>query len=386
MKGTIVRRGKSSWRLKFDVGADPVTGCRKIAYRTVRGTKKQAEAELTKAIAEMQAGGFVDPTTLTVKDYLSRWLKDHAAVSVSAKTLERYTELADRHLSPRLGAHTLQKLTPMHIQNAYSDMLNSGRIRGGGGLSARTVHHAHRLLFQALRQAVRWQLLARNPAEAVTPPRPLATEISILDDAQVGVLLKGARSTRMYTPILLAITTGLRRGEVFGLRWSDLDLDNGRLSVAQAVEQTKAGISFKTPKTRRSRRTVTLPQVTVEALRSHRAKQAAERLALGLGKDDLGLVFTSPLGEPVSVRAVSKEFARIVKRAKLPPVTFHGLRHTHLTALLKAGIHPKIASERAGHASVGITLDVYSHVLPSMQDGLTAGVDAAIRNALAEQP
>ncbi|MGC8536965.1 MAG: site-specific integrase [Rhizomicrobium sp.] len=362
-----------------------MTGGRKIAYRTVRGTKKQAEAELSKAVAEMHAGGFIDGTNMTVKEYLGRWLKDHAAVTVSAKTLERYTELADRHLSPRLGAHALQKLTPMHIQNAYSDMLESGRIKGGGGLSARTVHHVHRLLFQALRQAVRWQLLSRNPAEAVTPPKPPPTEIAILDEDQVGVLLKAARSTRMYTPILLAITTGLRRGEVFGLRWTDIDLENGRLSVAQALEQTKAGIAFKAPKTKRSRRTVTLPSVTIEALRAHRAKQAAERLALGLGKDDLGLVFTSPLGAPVSVRAVSKEFARIVKRAKLPPLTFHGLRHSHLTALLKAGVHPKIASERAGHASVAITMDVYSHVLPSMQDGLTGGVDAAIRKALAEQ-
>lgn len=384
MKGTIVRRGKSSWRLKFDVGADPVTGGRKIAYRTVHGTKRQAEAALAKALAELQDGDFVDPSAMTVHEYLKKWLSDYARHNVAHKTFERFEELINNQIVPRLGSVKLQKLTPLQIQSAYSFMLEHGRIKGGG-LSPRTVHHVHRLLYQALRQAVKWQLLARNPVEAVTPPKPSDTEIQILEGAQIGVLLRTAESTRMYVPILLSVTTGLRRGEVFGLRWSDVDLLRGRLSVTQALEQTKAGISFKEPKTRRSRRTVTLPQVTIEVLRAHRADQAAERLALGLGKDDLGLVFTNPLGEPVSVRAASKEFARIVKRAKLPPVTFHGLRHTHLTELLKSGVHPKVASERAGHASVAITMDTYSHVLPTMQDGLTAGIDAAIRTALAEQ-
>ncbi len=248
--------------------------------------------------------------------------------------------------------------------------------------SARTVHHAHRILFQALRQAVRWQLLMSNPAEAVTPPKPQPVEIAVLDEAQVGTLLRSAQSTRLYGPILVAVTTGLRRGEIFGLRWRDLDLDKGRLTVAQAIEQTRAGLAFKAPKTKRSRRVVTLPSVTIEALRSLRASQAAERLALGLGKDERGLVFTNKLGEPVNPRAASKEFTRIVKRAGLPRVSFHFLRHTHITALLRAGVHPKIASERAGHASVAITMDVYSHAVPSMQEDLTAGIDASIRTAL----
>ena len=382
MKGNITRRGAKSWRLKFDLGADPVTGARRLAFKTVRGSKRDAQTALSRALTELENGDWIEPSSLTVSDYLARWLRDHARNTVSGKTYERYSELLNQHLVPRLGAHRLQKLTPLHIQGAYAEMLASGRLRAMGGLSRRTVHHAHRVLFSALRQAVRWQLVSRNVAEAVTPPSPDYAEIAVLDEAQIGTLLKAAKGTRLYVPVLVAVTTGLRRGEVLGLRWQDVDLDGGRLSVAQAMEQTRAGLAFKPPKTKRSRRSVTLPSITVEGLRVQKAAQAAERLALGLGKDDRGLVFTNALGAPVNPRAMSKEFGRMVRRADLPLVTFHGLRHTHLTALLRAGVHPKIASERAGHASVVITMDVYSHVLPSMQDDLARGVDVAIRTAL----
>jgi integrase len=264
-------------------------------------------------------------------------------------------------------------------------MLATGHRDGAGGLSARTVRHAHSILFAALRQAVRWQLLHRNPAEAVTPPSVTDREIAVFDDAQIGVLLNAARPTRLYVPIMVAVTTGLRRGEVLGLRWSDLDLAAGCLTVAQAIEQTRSkGLTFKAPKTKHGRRTLSLPAVTIEALRSHKAVQAAERLALGLGKDEHGVVFTTVEGEPMNPRDTSQFFGRIVKRAGLPAVTFHGLRHSHLTALLRAGVHPKIASSRAGHASIAITMDTYSHVIPSMQDDLARGVDATIRKAMAQ--
>jgi integrase len=217
----------------------------------------------------------------------------------------------------------------------------------------------HRVLSQALRQAVRWQLIARNPCEAVDPPKPARKEIAYLSSDEMATLLK---------------TTGLRRGECLGLRWRDVDLDGAALSVAQALEETKAEIGFKSPKTARSRRTVTLPALAAEELRRHKARQAEERLKLGIGKDETGLMFTGPLGDPIRPRTLTKQFGRIVNLAKVPRISFHGLRHSHLTHLLAAGVHPKIASERAGHSSVSITLDVYSHAVPGLQ------ADAALRS------
>lgn len=170
----------------------------------------------------------------------------------------------------------------------------------------------------------------------------------------------------MYVPVLVAATTGLRRGEVFGLRWKDIDLEESVLSVSQALEQTRSGLRFKAPKTARGRRTISLPSITVEQLREHRVEQAKERLALGLGKHSQDLVFTEVDGAPVNIERVLRKFSQKVGVLGLPLVTFHGLRQTHITNLLKAGVHPKIASERAGHASISITLDTYSHVVPGM--------------------
>jgi integrase len=217
-------------------------------------------------------------------------------------------------------------------------------------------------------------LIARNPCEAVDPPKPARKEIAYLSSDEMATLLKAARASRFYPVILLAATTGLRRGECLGLRWRDVDLDGAALSVAQALEETKAEIGFKSPKTARSRRTVTLPALAAEELRRHKARQAEERLKLGIGKDETGLMFTGPLGDPIRPRTLTKQFGRIVNLAKVPRISFHGLRHSHLTHLLAAGVHPKIASERAGHSSVSITLDVYSHAVPGLQ------ADAALRS------
>ncbi len=382
MKGHIQRRGKS-WRLKFDIGNDPQTGERRVRYRTVRGGKRDAQRELNRVLAEVEDNKYFDTGRLTVGQYLDRWLADYASVNVSPKTYERYEEVVEKHLKPALGNPQIGKLRPLDIQTYYSEALRSGRLNGKGGLSARTVHHHHRILFQALRQAVRWEVITRNPAEAAKPPSPETREINYLQPDELIALLRFTKSTRLHVPVLLAATTGLRRGEVLGLRWKDIDLDKGWLTVTQALEQTRSGLRFKAPKTKRSRRTVTLPQITGAALRDHRIAQMKERLALGLGKPPgEEVVFTRYDGEPVNPRNFSKEFDRIVKRSGVRRITFHGLRHTHLTNLLRANVHPKIASERAGHSSVSITLDIYSHVIPGLQDEVAQTVDTMLAGVL----
>jgi integrase len=379
--GHIQRRGENSWRLKFDIGADPLTGRRQIRYKTIRGTKKDAQRELRELLGAVDRGTHVDPGKLTLGQWLAQWLEE-ARHGTSAKTHERYAEIVNKHLVPALGSIQLAKLAPVHVQKYYADALASGRRDGKGGLSAQTVRHHDRVLNVALKRARALRLIAVNVVEDVSAPKVERGELEVLTPAEAEALLAAAASTRLYTPIALALGTGMRRGEVLGLRWSDVDVDGASLRVVQSLEVTDAGLRFKAPKTKRSRRTIALSASIVDVLRRHKAAQAQERLQLGLGKNERGLVFTRIDGEPVNPDNFSKEFTRVVKRAGIRPVTFHGLRHAHLTALLEAGVHPKVASERAGHSSVGVTLDLYSHVTQGMQEDAALRIDVGLRKIL----
>jgi integrase len=226
-------------------------------------------------------------------------------------------------------------------------------------------------------------VLFRNPALQVRPPRPPGREIKILTKPEIAQVLRACEGRGLALPVLVAVTTGIRRGELFGLRWSDVDLDMAKLSVNQSLEWTKGKPGFKAPKTKGSRRTITLPALTVQALRAHRVEQGAERLRLGLGKPEL--VFTRADGEPVSLDYVSRTFGELIAKLGVTPITFHGLRHTHISHQLMDGVHVKVVSERAGHASVGITLSVYTAFLPSLQDKAAEGVDAWLRDELANE-
>lgn len=383
MKGHIQQRGKA-WLLKYDIGPDPVTGKRRQRYHTVHGTKREAQAELAKRLAQVAENTHADPARITVKEYLERWLDDYAQHNVSAKTLERYREIVDKHLVPALGTHRLGRLAPTHIQGYYTQALDAGRRDGKGGLSKQTVKHHHRVLSQAMAQAVRWQLLPRNPCEAVNPPRPDKTEMQWLSQEETGQLLRAAEGRWVHLPVLLAVTTGLRRGEVLALRWRDVDLEAGILAVTQTLEETAKGLAFKQPKTARSRRRIKLWDITIEALRQHKVSQAKARLKAGPAYEDHGLVCGDALGRPVRPRELTKAFNRLVtgKANAVRQVRFHDLRHTHISHLLQAGEHPKVVSDRAGHASVAITLDVYAHVAPAMESSAGKALDAALQDQL----
>jgi integrase len=228
-----------------------VTGKRRVRFVTVRGGKREAQRRLTELLGQVQRGDHPSATAgLTVGAYLETWLADHIAQRVSAKTLERYSEIVRAHLVPALRAVPLAKLTPMQIQAAHAAALTGGRrqpkANGLKGLAAQTVKHHHRVLSQALKQAVRLGLIARNPAERVDPPRPARTEMKILDPAQTAALLAAAEHSFAYVPIVLAVATGARRGEVLGLRWADVDLERATASIAQTLEETdRGGLAFK---------------------------------------------------------------------------------------------------------------------------------------------
>lgn len=385
MRGNITKRGKGSWRLKFDLGVDDATGQRNTQFVTVRGTKKEAEAELNRRLHQVEEGSFVERSGATVESYALHWLSAIAPSKASAKTLERYGEIINLHIVPKLGKIALQKLDGSKIDDFYQHLRTAGRRDGKGGLAPQTVQHIHRLLSQIMASAVKARKLRQSPMAAVqTTPKVRSEEIQVLDDAELGKLLKHLKGRAIYMPVMLAASTGMRRGEVLALRWKDIDLDRASLQVAQVVEETKAGISLKEPKTDRSRRTIALPARLVQELRSHRGALAAQRLKLGLGKDEQDLVFPTWDGRMRSPRPFSKEFAREADAAGVGHVTFHGLRHTHITHLLRSGVPVHVVSTRAGHANPSVTLNIYAHMLPGQQEGAAAVVDAALTAALQE--
>jgi len=367
----------------LDIGLKP-DGSRNVKWHSVKGTRQDAERERVRLLHELNTGAYVEPAHETVAVFLRRWLDGYQRMKVSAKTFERYAEIVDKQLIPALGHYQLAKLKPLQIQGYYAKALETGRRDGKGGLSPQTVLHHHRVLRAALRRAVMWGLLGINPADAVEPPRPTRKETRVLSDSDAATLLRAVEPTRHYVPTLLALTTGMRRGEILGLRWADLDLDAGTLAVRQTLEQTRAGLRFKEPKTQKSRRLVPLASIAIEALRAHRGTQVASRLALGVVYQDSDLVFPAPDGQPWNPGSFSAAFIKLAVDARLPRLRFHDLRHSHATQLLRLGIHPKIVSERLGHATTGITLDLYSHVVPGMQDDAVAQVDKSLRLALGE--
>jgi integrase len=383
MKGHIRQRSPGSWELRYDFGVDPGTGKRRIATTTVRGDRKAAERELRRLLCTVDQGEHVDPSRMAVREWLEHWLSTVRA-EVSPKTHERYGEIVRNFLAPSFGNLSLTKLAPVHIQQAYNGWATGGRLDGKpGGLSPQTRRHIHRILRTALGRAVEQQAIARNPADAFKKrlPKVERRTLTTLTAEQSARLLESIAHSRVYWPVLLALSTGMRRGEILALRWKNVDLERGAVRVVESLEQTNAGIRFKPPKTNQHR-VITLPAYAVEELRRLRRQQAEELLAVGVRQTGETLVCCRADGQPHKPLSLTYEFARFVARMKdLPRVRFHDLRHSHATQLLASGVHPKIASERLGHASIGITLDLYSHVTDTMQCDAAQRLDSAMQLA-----
>jgi integrase len=379
MKGHLVERSPGHWAVVLDV-ADPEKGKRKRKWHSFKGTKRQAQDEAARLITEMRSGSYIEPGKMKVAEFLERWL-EHTKSQVAPRTHERYVEVVRKNLVPLIGSIALTKLRPVQISDAYVKALASGRRDGKGGLSPRTVHHLHRILKQALSQAVRWSLLVRNPADAIDPPKVERAKMKALDASEIVRLLDAFRPTRMFVPVLLGVLCGLRRGEIAALRWGSVDLQRAQMSVSESMEQTRAGIRRKDTKNGRSR-TVALPGYVVDELRQHRVRQAEELLRIGIRITEDTTVVAQADGKPLQPNSLTHEWVRILAGTTLPRVRLHDLRHTHATQLLINGVHPKVAQERLGHSTVGVTLDLYSHTIPGMDVDAAAKVDAALRAAI----
>lgn len=387
MKGHIRQRTKGSWEICLDVGQDPSTGKRRRHHETVKGGKGAAQKRLAELLVSIGKGVYTKPTKLTVGEYLEQWLGGYVSTNCASRTRERYEEIVRVHLIPALGSLSLSSLRPQHIQEYYALALESGRRDGKGGLLARTVHHHHRVLHEALRHAVKHGILIGNPAAAVDPPRPENKEIVWLGPSDVRLFLDSAKRGPYYPAFYTAVYTGLRRSELLGLRWCDIDLDLATLSVVQTLKQLKnRQYVFETTKTKYGRRRVALSPSLAILLREHRAKQEDARKLLGKPMEPIDLVFSHPDGAPLRPNSLTRAFRRIARSLGLDGVRLHDLRHAHATLMLQKGIHPKIVSERLGHSSIAITLDTYSHVLPGLQEAAARRFEEGLHDVAAAIP
>jgi len=375
MRGHIRRRGERSWAVVVDLAPDPATGKRRQKWHSVKGTKRDAERELARLLNELNTGGYVEPTRMTIGQYMKDWLAQTAS-TVRPLTHESYAAMARCHIEPALGAVRLNQLSPAVIERWCREQLAGGRADGRGqALSPRTVRYCLRILSMALKRAVRLGLVPRNAAEAVDPPRHSRREVPFLDVRVAERLIQAAGGTRLELPVLLAVTTGMRRGEILGLRWADVDLARGSLEVRQAL---LPGRRFAPPKTTSGRRPVALPQGVAEPLKKQRASCEEARRLLGPAYEDHDLVVCLGDGRPWEPTTLSSAFHELARRTGLGGLRFHDLRHLHATVLLRAGIHPKVVADRLGHSTVGVTLDTYSHVVPDLQRQAAQAIDTLL--------
>jgi integrase len=381
--GHVRQRSPQSWELRYSLGTDPASGRRRIATVTVKGTRKDAERELRRLLRTLDTGEYIEPSHMTVGQWLEQWL-DTVRAEVSPKSHERYAEIVRNFLVPALGHVPLVKLVAPQLQEAYNRWASGGRLDGkDGGLSPLTRRYIHTIVRSALSRAVEQQLLARNPADAFKKrlPKVERHELTTLSAEQSARLLDAIKASRLYWPVLLALSTGMRRGEILALRWRNVDLDRGALRVMESLEQTKSGLRFKPPKSGKTR-AITLPSFATEELRRFRREQAEELFRLGIRQGGDTLVCGRADGRPHQPRSLTQEFTRLMRRVKdLPRIRLHDLRHSHATQLLLSGVHPKIAQERLGHSTIATTLDLYSHVTETMQTDAAQRLDAAFHAA-----
>ena len=378
MRGSITQRSKGSWCLKIDEPRDPLTGKRHQHTETVRGTRKDAERRLTELKHSLDKGTYVTPSRMSFGEYLRDWSR-RVEPNLSPRTARSYRDLVRLYVSPELGAIPLYRLEPMHVQ-LLCDHLKARPGKGGGvALSPRTVRYCYTIVKKALNDAQKMGLVVRNVAAVVDPPPMDPKPSNPMAPEDVPTFLEFARDTPYYALLFTLVYTGMRRGEALALKWKNVDLVLCTLSVVESMYWLDGEYHVKKPKTKHGRRLVALPPSLALVLLKHKEEQESLRQALGTALTPEDFVFSHPDGKPWNPDTITHAFPKITARAGLPRVRLHDLRHTHATIMLKAGTPAKVVSERLGHSSTRITLDVYSHVLPGMQEAAARDFDDLIK-------
>lgn len=375
-QGHAYKRGKT-WAYVVDVALPGEK--RKQKTKSGFPTKKAALAAMQEVQVAVTRGSYLEPSKLTLAEYLTDWL-----VSIRRElqpgTFDSYELHCRRYIVPSLGGVPLRSLTRTRVKAFYADLSTEGRVRRQGGLSTKTVHNIHLTLRKALNDAVEDSLISQNPAAGAHRLSSARPEPDTWTPAQLRQFLDYVEGDRLAAAWRLAAMTGMRRGEVLGLRWQDADLENGRVSVRQQLVKANGSVAFGQPKTAKGRRSLVIDEGTRRSLREHRRRCAEERLRFGPGYVEQGLVFTREDGSPLDPDTFSQRFLLLSRRARLPAIKFHGLRHTHATHALVAGVHPKVVQERLGHSSITVTLDTYSHAVPSLETEAADRIAAVLEN------
>ena len=365
-EGSIFQRKDGRWVAQIALE----DGKKKLLYRK---SKQEAIAALRKAQYELERGVLVTEKDMKLGPYLEHWLEHIHKRALRIGTYIRYRGLLSNHIIPALGSIKLQKPSPQHIETFYAHKQDEGQ-------SASSISSMHGLLHQALKQAVRRNLVARNACDAVTLPRKSRHEVTSLTKEQAQTLLEAVRGQRLEAILAMALTTGMRRGELLALQWQDIDWEGGSVQVRRSVNRY-AGQGYKVsePKTSKGRRKVMLPQFVLDILKGHRTAQLEARLRTGAAWQDRGLVFCSAQGGFMRPDDLVKSFQRVLERVGLPHLRFHDLRHSAATILLTMGVHPKVVQELLGHSQISMTMDIYSHTLPTMQQEAIGKLNAILQ-------
>jgi integrase len=386
LRGHIIKRSKNSYSIKVSLGRDAAKAKYKYQWVTVKGTKKDAEKRLSELLNQLDNGTFIKPGKTTLGEYLERWLKEYCWPNLSPRTSEGYESIIRCHLIPALGKIPLTQLKPEHLQRYYSEKLLGGRYDGKGALTHTTVSHHHTCIHRALKMALRWGLINRNPADSIAAPRPQSSEMHTMNEDEVNRFLNAADNTPYYELFYLALYTGMRRSELLALKWFDVDLLLCQISVTHSLHHLRTGeIIFRQPKTAKGRRMISLSPSVALLLQEYKDKQSIRRAMMGTELKDEDLIFSDFQGKPLLPDTVSHFWLKLIRRIGLEKIRLHDARHTHASLLLKAGIHPKIVQERLGHATISTTLDLYSHVSPGLQQAAAESFDKLLDNTRKKQ-
>ncbi|WFA09524.1 tyrosine-type recombinase/integrase [Tissierella sp. Yu-01] len=366
-----------SWQIVIENGVDSV-GNRIRKYKTVKGTKKEAQKVMTKMLNELNNGTFIEPTKTTLGQYMKEWMETYIEPNLSPTTLVSYKANVDGHIIPKLGHIPIQNLNAIDIQRFYNELSKEINPRTKKPLSARTIEHIHANLKSALKQAVKLGLIEKNPADATTIQRAKDYKATVYDEDEVKNLFKYVKGTRLEVPVVLAVGLGLRRGEVLGLRWSSIDFKEKKIKIETSLAYVNKEFIFKSPKSAAGERTLVMPESLIELLKKHHKEQSLIKLALGESYQNSDLVCCKEDGSPIIPGTFSHIFTDFLKDYGLKEIRFHDLRHTHASLLLKYGIAAKVASTRLGHSSIGITLDLYSHIYSEAEVEVANKIESGI--------